>query len=165
LLLSRTFLENILPFSQRGLVVVFTNTCNQAFTYQVNGYEAEWLGPGDLHDSQFDFLNQSLTFEEIGTYSSLVGNYGGLPIDQEHCAYTVTTYPSQTMKDKHHTNNPIIFTVIACCIFLFTAVVFIGYDMLVSMRYVLSSLLFLCCHYNIILTFYVLLHVRVLIFI
>jgi hypothetical protein len=134
----KTFLEDILPPGEFGLVVVFSNTCNQTFTYQVNGPEAQWLGAGDLHDQRFDYLTQSLTFEEIATFSSLVGNYGGLSVDQEHCAYTISTYPSQTLKDKHYTNNPTIFTIIACCIFIFTALVFLGYDKLVTMRYVFS---------------------------
>jgi hypothetical protein len=130
----RTFLENILPFGERGVVVVFNNTCNQTFTYEINGEKAKFLGSGDLHDIHFGYLNQTLTFEEIGLFSSLVGNYGGLPVDHEHCAYTVSCYPSQTMKDKHYTNNPTIFTIIACCIFIFTALVFMGYDKLVTMR-------------------------------
>ena len=131
-----SYLKNILPLGERGLVAVFANTCNQSFTYEINGHEAKWLGPDDLHDTQFDYLKQTLTFEEIGLHSSLIGQYGGLPIDHEHCMYTVSTYPSQTMKDMHHTNNPIILTVIACAIFIFTAVTFLGYDKIVAMRYV-----------------------------
>jgi hypothetical protein len=159
----RTFLEDILPFGERGLIVVFANTCNQTFTYEINGHEAKWIGVGDLHNNEFDYLNQTLTFEEIGLFSSLVGNYGGLPVDFDHCAYSVSCYPSHTMKDKHYTNNPTIFTVIACCIFIFTALVFMGYDKLVTMRYVLYCIILLllllcytfcilCCHCIITLT-------------
>jgi hypothetical protein len=79
-------------------------------------------------------MGRSLTFKEIGMYSAMSGKYGGLPIDEEYCTYTVSTYPSQTMKDDHHTRDPIIFTIIAVAIFVFTALVFIAYDKLVAKR-------------------------------
>jgi len=129
----RSYLENILPNGENGLVVVFANTCNQSFTYQIDGHEAKWLGPGDRHDPQFDDMEESYTFEESLNTSS-VRIYGGLPIAFDYCAYTVSTYPSQYMKDKYHTNHPITYTMIAVGIFVFTALVFIGYDKLVSMR-------------------------------
>ena len=131
----RSYLENILPNGENGLVVVFANACNQSFTYQINGHEAQWLGTGDLHDHQFDDMGKTLTFEEIGLITnSSVRTYGGLPIDLDYCAYTVSTYPSQFMKDTYHTNEPVFYTMIAVGIFVFTALVFIGYDKLVSMR-------------------------------
>lgn len=134
----RSFLENILPNGEDGVTVVFENTCNQSFTYEVNGYEATWIGPGDLHDPKFDYLGHTVTFEDMGFYYSESSrrerNYGGLPINDDYCAYTVSTYPSQTMKDKHITNNPFVFTVVSVAIFVFTVVVFIGYDKLVARR-------------------------------
>ena len=130
----RSFLENILHHGEEGLVVVFENTCNQTFTYEVNGHEADWVGPGDLHDPQFDSMGENHTFGEIGLYSTNSENYGGLPIDEEYCAYTVSTYPSEAMKHIHHANDHIIYTLIAVGIFVFTAFVFICYDKLVSMR-------------------------------
>lgn len=130
----KTFLINILPLGERGMVVVFSNTCNQSFTYQINGHEAEYIGIGDQHDPQFDHMGYSKTFEEIGLYSSMIGNYGGLPIDEEFCTYTVSTYPSQMMKDLHHTNNPVIFTAVSVSIFLFTAILFMVFDALVQIR-------------------------------
>jgi hypothetical protein len=130
----KSFLEHILPNGEDGLYVVFKNTCNQTFTYEINGHGANWVGAGDLHDPLYDYMGRSLTFKEIGMYSAMSGKYGGLPIDEEYCTYTVSTYPSQTMKDDHHTRDPIIFTIIAVAIFVFTALVFIAYDKLVAKR-------------------------------
>lgn len=131
----KSYLENILPNDENGLVVVFENACNQTFTYQINGHEAEWMGTGDLHEPEFDGMGKTLTFEEIGMNSANSGGrYGGLPIDMDYCAYTVKTYPSTVMKDSYQTNEPVLYTIIAVGIFVFTALVFIGYDKLVSMR-------------------------------
>eukprot|EP00536_Pseudo-nitzschia_multiseries_P000778 jgi/Psemu1/233997/estExt_Genewise1.C_90167 len=131
----KSFLENILPNGEDGLVVVFTNTHNQSFTYTVDGKEANWIGPGDLHDTRFDDMKKVTSFEEMVTDTVNKGRiYGGLPIDLDFCAYTVTTYPSDLMKSKYVTNEPILYTIIAVGIFVFTALVFVGYDKLVAMR-------------------------------
>jgi len=129
----RSFLENILPKGKIGLIVVFSNTCNQTFTYEINGREAEWLGSGDHHDPHFDTLTDVKTFEDIGLYRK-ERSYGGLPIDEEYCSYKVAIYPSKRMRDSHLTKRPMIFTLIVVGIFVFTSLVFIGYDKLVSMR-------------------------------
>jgi len=130
----RSFLEHILPRGERGLVVVFENTCDQTFTYEVNGASTTWLGPGDLHEPMFDGMGQSMDFDMIGFHSAEVGTYGGLPIDSDHCAYVITTYPSTTMMEIHHTRDPVWYTLIAVSIFVFTALFFLFYDKLVSMR-------------------------------
>jgi hypothetical protein len=58
----RHLITNILPPDSDGIVVVFENACNQTFTYEINGPEAHYLGPGDLHDEKYDYLGQvSLT--------------------------------------------------------------------------------------------------------
>ena len=130
----RSFLEHILPRGERGLVVVFENTCNQTFTYEVSGDEATWLGNGDLHEEKFDHLGQSMDFAMIGFHAAEQETYGGLHIDTDYCAYIVSTYPSTTMRDIHHTMNPVWYTLIAVSIFVFTTLFFLFYDKLVSMR-------------------------------
>jgi len=127
----RSFLEDILPEDEVGLVVVFKNTCNQTFTYEINGREAEWLGPGDHHDTKYDGLRKTKTFGNIGKNDR---SYGGLPIDEEYCSYAISTYPSKRMRDSHMTGGPMTFTLTVVSIFIFTSIVFIGYDKLVSMR-------------------------------
>ncbi len=130
----RSFIENILPSSEKGIIVVFENTCNQTFTYEVNGHEAKWLGPGDLHDPKFDYLTYSKTFNEIGFHAAESGTYGGLPIDTEYCAYVISTYPSENLRNEHSTNDPIWYTMIAISIFVFTTLFFVCYDKLVMVR-------------------------------
>jgi len=130
----RAFLENILPDGEMGLVVVFRNTCNQTFTYEVNGHGSDWLGPGDLHETEFDYLGCTKSSGDISMATSSKRKYGGLSMDDEFCAYTLSLYPSMRMKDIYVTSKPFVYSIIAVCIFCFTALVFVGYDKLVAMR-------------------------------
>jgi hypothetical protein len=62
----RDLMGYILPKGSNGVVVVFGNACNQSFTFQINGPSAVYLGPSDLHDSEYDYLEvRVLTAIEI----------------------------------------------------------------------------------------------------
>jgi hypothetical protein len=52
----RDLINNILPPDSDGIVVVIENACNQTFTYEINGPEVHYLGPGDLHDEKYNCL-------------------------------------------------------------------------------------------------------------
>ena len=52
--LFKSFFDNILTDKHHGLVMVFSNACNQTFTYQVDGKEAVYIGAGDLHDKKYE---------------------------------------------------------------------------------------------------------------
>jgi hypothetical protein len=123
----RELLKDILPSNIRGLLVVMEHSCGkgQAFTYQLNGPKAIYLGAGDLHDTKYNSLSHSLTFGELmdTTTTDRDSSYTGIPLDDDYCTKTVTIYPSQTMEDDHKTTDPIIFTVIAASIFV---LVFVG---------------------------------------
>jgi hypothetical protein len=123
----RELLEGILPSNIRGLIVVMEHSCGdgQAFTYQLNGPKAIYLGAGDLHDTKYNALSHSSTFGELvdTTTTDRDSSYTGIPLDDDYCTKKVTIYPSQTMEDDHKTTDPIIFTVIAASIFV---LVFVG---------------------------------------
>jgi hypothetical protein len=57
---SDKFLSGLLPEGVNGVYVVITNTCNQAFTYIVNGPIAVYVGPGDLHQTEYDYLEETI---------------------------------------------------------------------------------------------------------
>lgn len=122
-------LQGILRVDENGLVVVVQSTCSQAFTYQINGPDAVFLGPKDLHDNDFD------EFEIKLDLSDLLGTaYTGIPLDEDYCSYSILTYPSEELEDGVKTIMPLIFTLAAICVFVFAAVLFVVYDMLVAYR-------------------------------
>jgi class 3 adenylate cyclase len=135
----RELIRHILPSGSDGMNVVVANTCNQTFTYELRGEEAFYLGPSDLHDSEYDHLQQSIPLGALGVSD----RYSGLPLSNRGCQYMLHTYPSTTMRLDFDTSYPATFTVSAVVIFLFTSMIFVIYDYLVERRQkkVLSSAL------------------------
>jgi hypothetical protein len=129
-----SFLTNILPEGENGIVVVFANACNQSFTYLIDGPGAQYLGQGDLHDSKYDSMRRSSSLNRMSLFNSGSSQYTGLFFDDDFCPYTVSAYPSEDLESAYRTYNPIIFTLTVVAIFAFTALVFFAYDKLVTVR-------------------------------
>ena len=49
-------LLDLLPEDVNGLHCVLKNNANQTFTYEINGHDAIYLAPEDLHEAQYDHL-------------------------------------------------------------------------------------------------------------
>lgn len=135
----RELIENILPTGSDGVIVVFEDECAPSFTYRLDGPEAIYLGQGDLHDATFDGIKQSILLSDMvnskkSTEHSSYSSYTGLPISEDFCAKTIRIYPSKDLKDDHTTTDPILFTIMAAAIFLFTSSIFIIYDFWVTRR-------------------------------
>lgn len=60
--------------------------------------------------------------------------YSGLPVSDEFCPKSLSIYPSKTLEDNHITNKPAVFSIAVVIIFLFTSIVFVFYDLMVSRR-------------------------------
>jgi hypothetical protein len=106
---------------------VIGNECNQTFSYQIMGPEAAYLGPGDMHDPDYDSYEESSNFVGVGTYN-------GFPFSEDFCPHWIKAYPSNMMRNHYTSNNPGLFTAVAVLIFAFTAAVFILYDFLNERR-------------------------------
>ena len=77
----RELINNILPANSNGVIVVVENACDQVFTYQLNGPDTVYLGPGDQHDPKYDYLGRTSSLFELMD-SSKVGrksSYTGIP--------------------------------------------------------------------------------------
>ena len=61
------YLSNLLPEGVNGVYAVLSNSCAQTVTYVINGPVATYLREGDLHDTSFDSLKESLVFEGFGS--------------------------------------------------------------------------------------------------
>ena len=132
-------IKNQLPSGSNGTVIVLDNGgCNQSFTYQINGPDVVYLGRGDHHDAQYDYLVQQVRFQDLAQLSSIGKAYTGLPLshggEERSCSYRLRIYPSATLEALHTTHNPIIFTICSVFIFVFTSGIFLTYDMCVERR-------------------------------
>jgi len=109
------FFHNILPPSASGVVVILSDSCGSAYTYEINGKEATYLGEGDLHDPIFnDMAYEGTLVDETRTV--------------DICTYVMFVYPTSTFHDQYKTNNPIIYTLVVVIIVLCTALFFVMYD-------------------------------------
>lgn len=46
--------RDLLPEGVEGIHAVIRNTCNQSYTYQINGPTPIFLGTGDIHEAEYD---------------------------------------------------------------------------------------------------------------
>lgn len=127
-----TYFENILPPNSQPVTVVLQNSCDGAFTYQVNGDSVEYVGQGDRHDPAFSSYVESVNLTGAVQIKTDFGL--GYKLNQDRCSYNIQVYPTQELYYYYQTNLPLVITVSVIIIFLFTAVMFLVYDRLVERR-------------------------------
>lgn len=74
-------MRNLLPVSVNGMMVVLENTCNQTYTYRVDGPDAFFLGDGDHHDHSYDSYERQVDFSFLSNARALE--------TPGHCVYTL----------------------------------------------------------------------------
>ena len=97
----RNLIKDILPPGTNGIVCVIANDCGQTFTYQIDGPEVVFLGLGDLHNPNYDYLAQSGVIKLRGSSDRNQDNiYTGLPLSGGRCPYWLNVYPSGVSLDQ-----------------------------------------------------------------
>jgi class 3 adenylate cyclase len=123
------FFENILQDGHNGVCAVLKESCGNAFTYQIDGPNATFLGAGDLHDPAYDNVKRSTEFHGFG------GELEGLLEElSDHCEYTISVYPSAQYEEEYETDRAIYSTIVVLLNFVFTSAVFLLYDCFVQRR-------------------------------
>jgi hypothetical protein len=131
----KTYFEQVLPPHAIGLIVVLRNECDQEVTYRIDGEAAFFLGKGDLHDTQYDYLGQTRKFSDlIKPNDRRIERLTDVNLDTDYCPYTLAAYPSEDLEDLFVTNNAVIYTVSVVIIFFFTGAMFLLYDGIVQRR-------------------------------
>ena len=49
-------MKNLLPEGVAHIVAVVENSCNQSFTFEIDGPRANFLGSGDRHETGYDHM-------------------------------------------------------------------------------------------------------------
>jgi hypothetical protein len=130
----RNLLEDILPDGSNGAVAVFDNPCNPSFTFQIDGPEVVFLGRGDLHNSKYDNHLVQSGLADLNAFASSSSSYSGVEVDEDYCPTTIRMYPSVAREDSYMTSTPLTLCFLTVGVFLFTAMVFILYDLMVEKR-------------------------------
>ncbi|CAB9521492.1 Receptor-type guanylate cyclase gcy [Seminavis robusta] len=125
------YFSDVLAENAHGVVAVLENQClgppSQSFTYIIHGEKARYVGAGDLHDVQYDYLEAETGF---GAFLPGEGREG---IDY-NCIYNVRVYPSNEMQRGFFTNTPYVFAGSVLVVFVFTSLIFLTYDRCVQRR-------------------------------
>lgn len=103
------------------------DTCDCEFSYLVIGPDAEYLGEGLLHSSNYDTLGKTVEFAEFTRYK-------GKETNLQHCSYTMSVYPSQQFEAAFDSNDPVVYAVVLVSVFVFKALVFFVYNCMVERR-------------------------------
>lgn len=74
-------MQNLLPENVHGILCVVKNSCNQVFTYEVDGPMAFYLGDGDHHDPSFNELEVTVDLS-LHTHPDFTATPG-------HCLYSM----------------------------------------------------------------------------
>jgi len=123
------FFEDILNDAHLPVHVIMSNTCEETFSYIIAGPTASLLGgEKDEHSSKYEASKMSTTFAEFANSKVL------LDAGYDLCVYTINVYPTDEFIDHYHSNQPIVYVVLVVSIFIFTAMVFCLYDVLVGRR-------------------------------
>lgn len=118
------FFEGILPSSTLGIICVYKNSCDQEFTYRLDGSEATFLGFEDLHDKSFDHLVES---KGLSYLLNEPGNFAALQMDYEYCPFELRIYPSDTFAQEYMSREPALFAVSVAVLFVISAsILFLG---------------------------------------
>jgi hypothetical protein len=128
----RTYLSNIPQGT--GLVCVLDNECDdQKFTFAIHeDGMAHYIGEGDLHDSQFNGLVETL---RVGSFVNV--GLAGLTLspDDTGCPHALYIYPSTASQSDFYTRTPMGLLLLILLLFLVLVLLFIFHDCLVEKRH------------------------------
>lgn len=118
----REVMMDMLPADVEGIDCVFS-TEKKKFTYTIKNGSAELIGPGDLHDPNYDeFAMSSELFDPAS-------------VGPESVTYQVTCYPNATFDAIYRTTNPLVAAIGAVLVILFTSSLFLLYDFFVRKEF------------------------------
>lgn len=121
-------LVDLLPDGVNGIVCVMMNNMDQAYTYEIRGRDAVYLGEGDLHDTFYEYEKMQVTVD-MALHSN--PNYTLTPGNTQ---YKMHIYPSASFKDAYTSSIPMTYAVVISVTFIIVAFVFFLYDMVVQNR-------------------------------
>jgi hypothetical protein len=119
------FFVSILPdHIDAALVIVVHDSCDDSFTYQVQGQEVLFLGNADLHDTKYTKMGMYTDFAPFLPKNA----------NQTQCTYDLRIYPTHEFRQSFIDSTPWIFALVVFFVFLLTTLVFFLYDYFVYLR-------------------------------
>jgi Adenylate and Guanylate cyclase catalytic domain len=118
---------DVLQSSEGGsILVVLSNTCGDLASYGIDGEAATYLGPGDYHDTSFDYIKRSYSFSDLMTTD--------LNMHSDYCIYNVDIYPTDDIHEQYISNAPLTYALVTAFVFIFVGIIFFSYDYFLRRR-------------------------------
>jgi len=133
-------MQDILPDNSFGILAVMDMLdCPEttSVSFSIDGPVTEYIGAGDLHDTKYDgYLEYKATWGQLmnATTTDRERYYTGLPLADDFCTRVIRIYPTERMEREYINKTPVLYTVVAFSIFLFTSLLFLTYDFAVARR-------------------------------
>jgi hypothetical protein len=129
-------IRNVLPTGTNGIIFVMENECDQVFSYQIDGPEVTYLGPGDHHNPAYDHLKHEANFVDLAKSMDVTSSviYTGLSFSDKGCPFHLRLYPSQDFESMFMSNDPFLYTVNVLILFGFVSCLFCAWDSCVERR-------------------------------
>lgn len=126
------YFKGIQSPNSNPLRVVLENTCEGAFTYEIDGPKSTFLGAGRLVNEEYQDMEESVALDS--TNFVVEENTISLTLNQDICQYSLSVYPTEQMDDHYNNIFPLAICLTVAAVFIFTAGVFLWYDATVESR-------------------------------
>lgn len=126
------YMGNLIPSTVKPIDLVVESSCNQTFTYRLDGSESSYRGPSDLHERSVDSKKTSVGFNAFLDPE--------LSEEKGYCIYSFSLYPTREFEQSYKTPLPAVFTIVVASIFLLLASVFFIYDYMVGSEQLTAAL-------------------------
>lgn len=111
------------------LHLVASDSCTKrSYTYWIQGNHTEYVGPGDLHESQFDNL------ERTSVLASYELDLPDAANDTSHCRAALSIYPTARMQAKFDSNNAIGYLLLVFFLAVILIMAFATHNKAVNQR-------------------------------
>jgi hypothetical protein len=128
------FFTGVLAPNSNGIICVVENACGDEFSFQINGEEASYLGPGDFHDRSYDYIEQSYDFSEVSLSKVYSYSEKTIRLNDEYCPYSIRVYPLDELHQTYVTNQPIVYAISMALVIMFISIVSMSYDYFVQRK-------------------------------
>ena len=123
------FLQDIIPDDTPALRSVLDNTCDEVFTMEVQGPDANFVSAEDLHDKTFEDMAIRSQFANIGDeIDDHETNRRTQESNVQTCRYSITIYPTKAFEGDYFSEEPIMFASVVVGIFFVTTILFVIFD-------------------------------------
>ena len=127
------FFVDLLPEGVDGITCVLRNSCGKAWTYELSGNSAFYVGEGDHHDHAYNYTEVVLPFHDPsnpnGHSETSMTN-----VPNGECSYTYHTYATKEFEDRYRSRLPLTVTLVVAATFAVMTITFMVYDFFVYVR-------------------------------